>query len=432
MIHHNTKLVVGLAAVLLLGSSSIALAQSKSVTVSGGALVFALPAYASAPGVVIAGTVSVDGKVDVDPVGVFDGQIGYSFSTFFGGGNNTTTQTFTGPGVLTVPGYSTPTGTIDLATTSTGVNAAASSDITRNGQNQFAGDPNPPLTAVPGDADVYGILPGNGANPGAFYYGGIFRGGPNDSAGAFGAIGAPDGGIFIASGDLTGLTLTTSTTRYVYGANGDITLGLGGSDTGDTKITGFAGPSFKLMGQNVVTDTTVDIPERASGAAFPLYVDSRSETLNSFYFGGLAGVNLSHQVSPDLTVNAGGKVGLYAVNSTFQGSETYTVGSQTATLANGPSASDMGMAYSLAVNGGVTKKINEKMDFGVNLGADFLSRVATVTKSTASPTVSTTGYGPGSDDGTVAYNTPQTFAAPILTFGSMITWRASASLTGHF
>ena len=241
---------------------------------------------------------------------------------------------------------------------------------------------------------------------------------------------APDS--ILAFCDLTGLKLTTSTTRNFIGAGADIMLGLGGSDSGDTKISGFAGPSFKLIGQNVVTDVTVDLPERASGDTFPLYVDSRTENLDSFYYGGLAGVSLSHSLSPDVTLNFGGRVGLYAVNTAFKGSETYTVGSQTASLANGPSASDMGLAYALAVNGGVTKKINDKMDFGVNLGADFLSRVATLSKPAASPTLSTNTYTSADDDGALTYNTPQTLASPILTFGSMITWRATASLTGHF
>jgi hypothetical protein len=406
--------------------------------------VMALPAFQAGPDSsgpsfstpALGASFGLDGVIEVAPVSGFDGQIGLSLWSMVGVASSSSTQTFSGPGVLVVPGYSTPANTqITLTTNNDGVGTGGNSAITLDGQAGAA--VNLP-TNNNANTDAISVILGTGSNDPGFLYQGIFASADDNRSGAFAAGANSTGGVFVASGDLTGLTVTTNTARDVLYTGGDITFGFGNSVSGDNAFSGFAGPSVRLLNQDITTDTIVDVPELATTTPaneFPLYTDSRDEQLNSFYYGASGGFSMSHTISNDVTLNLGGKLGLYAMNTSFKGSETYRVSGgeptsvdQTATLANGPTASDNGMAYSAGITAGLTKSITPNVDIGFNFGADYLSRVATLKRSApiavTSSTVSSTG-------GTTTYTTVNS-STPTLTFGSMVAWKATASVMGHF
>lgn len=254
---------------------------------------------------------------------------------------------------------------------------------------------------------------------------------------AYGGIGASSGGIFIASGDIDGLSITTNVQRNIFYGGADLTLGLAGDFDGQTSAQGYVGPSYRGLVQNINTRIAINIPEALPSAlTHPEFSITVADTLTSNYFGGVLGGNLSFETSPDMTFTLGLEGGVYSVNASWRGQDTYAtccgavgapITSTSPTLSvQGPAmTSDLGstIAFAARGNAAVTFALegNKALTFGGNV--EYLSQVAAVNHSGLTQT------GAVSDDWVAGTPIP---AATTFSWGSMINYAATVSLTGTF
>jgi hypothetical protein len=447
--------LVACFALLALPGTALAQDNNLSVGVTGGATVFDLPniptgVYSSGAGTFqtsvdgfgVGATLGVSGSVALGSVGDLDTFLGLSAFATFGQGSSSAVDTFTGPGVVIIPGYTTPdNATIELNTSSSGLDSSGRSEISHTNP-QGGGeliDVNVPTTPG-GVQNVYGVTVASGDN--SFGYSAVAtQNGVVDAAAAYGAVGATDGGIFIGAGDLTGLTVTTDVYRNVIYTGADITFALSGNASDNLVVQGFLGPSYRFLDQRATTGIAVNIPEAPGdlgGTVFPTYGMTRVEDLTSHYMGGIAGLSASSPIGDNMVFTAGGELGLYHTTDSLHGTESYyveggeptTAPRTTVTNATAATGSANGVAWAAGFDGSLTMALapNRQLTFGA--GVDYLSRVATVTRSN-NVVLSTNTYVPGSDDGAAIYNTPSS-NLPILSFGDMWSFTGTVSFTGQF
>jgi hypothetical protein len=356
----------------------------------------------------------------------------YAFG-MLGHASGSVTNTYTGSGVVVIPGYTTPGGTTIALATNSGASTASSTITHTNPQGGVA---NSAVAAAAATQNLYGVTIAPGSN--SFSYAGASVGAGGVVA-AYGAVGATDGGIFIAAGDLTGLAITTSFVQDVIYLGKDITLALSG-DHGDWSVTGYAGPSYRFLGQRNTTNVAVDIPELepAAGILFPDYSMNRVEDLTSHYLGGVVGGEISTAVSATTTLTLGAEGGLYYTIDSLSGRESYTVAngqlvpvpSTTVDNANTAAGSANGLAFAARGNAAFTVSLAENRQITFGGQVEYLSRVATVTRPSSAPALTNT-YVAGSSTGTVTYDTVAS-SAPILSFGDMWNFTGTISFTGQF
>lgn len=428
-----------------------------SLTETGGIIGFHMPdqpsgvfanggtsSLSNASGIVFGGQLGLSAGAKVGSSGDLDFLIGVNAFVAGAKGTVTTTDTFSGPGVVVIPGYTTPSGsTIALATSNTGP-ASGTSTVIIPGANNAVGGSN----TGGGANDVTGVSPGSngfafGATSAAFNYPPV----PNTGA-AYGAAATTDGSIFIGSGDLAGLKITTSTTHNILYTGADITFTASGKPQDGVVIQAYAGPSYRYLHDDMTSKVSADIPEIVPNSPnpFPTYSLNRDEILNTHYTGGIVGVSGSHALNNGwvLTVNAEG--GFYYARTDMTGTEFANVtGStfdtsvstasvpvnQTAVNANGISGSDNGTAFAGRLQAVMSTNLDNGMQLSLGGSVEYLSRVAyvdrvndAVTTGSATAAGSTASYAGGGTAGPGATST--------LAFGDMWDFGITASLTQHF
>jgi hypothetical protein len=414
-----------------------------TLTATGGVVAFGMPSQGT--GVINSGAGTFDpstspidfglmgalsGSVDVGKTGNTKLSIGFNVFGELATGSDIATDTYTGLGTVIVPGYTTPVGTITLTTTQ-GAVPASTSAITG--------------TPVVGVDDTNQTVSGAGVNndqigvdqpppPNAFSLGIATNKTP--IAAAYGAIASTAGGIFVGTGNLSGLKVTTTESQSVFYGGADINLAATGDLSDGVTLQGYIGPSYKYLGQHNTTTTSIAPPAATVGLVMPTYSDIRTEDFASNYFGGLVGANLTTKVSDKMKLTLGGQFGLYDMWSTFSGSEAYNIGggsgavglpiaSQTVTNANTVSGSSNGTAYSAGLNGAITMAMSDTMDVSFGGNAQYLSAVPVMNRAGSVSTVTGTGGANATYTGT-GTNTPT------MGFASMWNLGGTVSVTGHF
>lgn len=257
-------------------------------------------------------------------------------------------------------------------------------------------------------------------------------------AAAYGGIGEPTGGIFVATGEIDGLTITTEVDRSLFYGGADLTLGLAGNKNGETGFIVYGGPSYRGLRQDMTTAMTIDIPEaEPSVLTHPEFGISVDDTLTSHYFGGVLGGNLSVNTSPGMLLTLGVEGGLYGVHSSWDGQDTYSTccGSVGEPLdstspeytVRGPALEadlEDAVAFALRGNAAVSWAVDQSRTVSLGGNVEYLSRVATVSHDD----MITTGLGDGDDlRWTGGDGATTTFG-----WGEMWNYGITASLTGHF
>ncbi|MDB5588277.1 MAG: hypothetical protein JWP26_3247 [Devosia sp.] len=386
----------------------------------------------------VGATFGLSGGLSVGKFGAFGAAIGVSGFATIGQSNSTVVDTFTGPGTVTIGGYTTPANAnVVLTTNSAPGNSAASAVITHTNP-QGGGEAinvNNPVNAG-GVVNDYAASIAAGAN--SFALGGVVtQQGAVNSAAAYAAVAASDGGVFFAAGDLTGLAITTNVRRNVVYTGADLSVAMS-TNTGGMAIQGYAGPSYRLLDQSSKTTISVDIPEASPTATtFPTYSMARDEQLTSNYFGGVVGLNLSKPIADNMTFSLGVEGGVYYVHDNMEGRESYSIAGgaltsvplTTVSNANGIGMEADGVAWSAKLAPSITVALasNRQLTFGGTV--DYLSRVASVTRDGS--VASATNTYSGTDDGTLNYSASSQ-TAHSLSFAPMWSFTPTVSYTGQF
>lgn len=415
-----------------------------TLTATGGVVAFGMPSQGT--GVLNSGAGTFDpstspidfglmgglsGSMDIGKTGNTKLSLGFNVFGALATGSDTATDTYSGLGTVIIPGYTTPVGTITLQTTQGGA-PAARSVITGT---PLIGADSTDLSAIASGPDNDQILVDQPPPPDAFSYGVATNKTP--TAAAYGAIASTAGGIFVGTGNLSGLKLTTTESQSIFYGGADINLAAIGDLSDGVTLQGYIGPSYKYLGQHNTTTTSATPPTATVGLVSPTYSDIRTEDLASNYFGGLAGVNLTTKVSDNMKLTLGGQLGLYDMWSTFSGSEAYNIvggsgavqfpiASQTVTNANTVSGSSNGTAYSAGLNAALTMAMSDTMDVSFGGNAQYLSAVPVMNRAATVSTVSGAGSGANATYNGTGTNTPT------MGFASMWNLGGTVSLTNHF
>ncbi|HVX56714.1 MAG TPA: hypothetical protein VHA37_03200 [Candidatus Saccharimonadales bacterium] len=452
----KTKFAIAALPALLLSSAAVAadLGQpaapdlQRAFSLGVGVVGFDLPDRTdgiggSDPGTAVGVSLSGAASFGIGHTDDYDVLLGINAFWDMGGGGSTSTQTFSGPGVVVVPGYTTPAGTtIQLglakdAGASTVTPSVTDTNHNPQGSNAVLITPLVTPADIGGTANGFGVTPsGDGSS---FVFGGLTGDGPNQKGLVFGSAAATDGGVFIAAGDLDGLSITTNSSQSISYGGADITLALAKANDGTTSFQGYVGPSYRHLGQHDDTKVSVNIPELDVGSTFPTYSMDSVTDLNSDYFGGLVGATVTQQLSDKVALTLGGEGALYFNHTSISGTQSYTVSggnqannggpvpSQTVTNATGPSGDSNSTAFGVRGQAGMTVALAHGLSLGLNGNVDYLSSVPTVSQGSATVTSgSMTDAG-----GSVSY-TGAAQPGISLSYGGMLVFGATASLTGHF
>lgn len=384
---------------------------------------------------------AVNGLLAVGPLGAFSGSLvtgsvgPYTAEINLNGfatvahGSGSLSQTLSGTGVLYIPGITTPAGTITLTTNS--AVPSASSTIAGTGSNQAVAVP----VNAGGAQNAWSAVQGT-PNEFSLAGGGTFNGATN-TAMAFGAIANTTGGAFLASGDLTGLVVTTSTNVDLVYTGGDLTFAASGAISPTASSQVYAGPSFRFLDQSYVTDTSVNVAEVAPIAPasfqFPLYTETTKDHLSATYLGGVIGASISTQLDNTWSMSVNGEGGLYWSRAELSTNESYklsgggpgAVTTQTVTNATTISNSRSALAYAARLQTVLSAAVsqNQQIHFGGNV--EYLSGVPTISRATPAASVVTGG-------GTSTYTGPSTGGTPGIAWASMMNFGATLSFTGQF
>ncbi|WP_029041692.1 hypothetical protein [Cucumibacter marinus] len=424
--------------------STAAVAQDGSGYSAGftvGGIGFLMPDY-EAPGVITDG---VGGVEATHQVMLFGGVLAGSWATplsddgrtllgksgfmAIGVGNSTMNVTLDGQGTLFLPGYTTPTGTIEVNASYTG-GGTVTSDAVISGTG---GDGSSDLdNAGSGAQDGWGANQSGSAF--TLFGGGTFNDPADidDLAFAFGAIASTEGGVFLATGDLTGVEITSSLDSTVVYGGIDLSI----ARAGEGNIQGYVGPSYRYLKQDYTSDIMINMLETdvPPDTTFADYTQSTNEVMTSHYLGGAAGISYVAASEDGNTFSFGGEVGVYNRMTDFEGMQSYTLsggvpalveGDQTVTNSTTLTDSDSGIAYALRGQAVWTKPTAENRQISFGLGGEYLSSVPTLTRSYLG-----SNFGGTTDD--ADYTGPETSDTPMLSFGEMFNVSGTVSWTGQF
>ena len=376
--------------------------------------------------------VGVSGSASLGAVGEYEASIGVSGFAALARRSIVSSQTLSGIGTVVIPGITTPPGTITLVTNqgapsgSSDISGTATTDQTvaipvngGGGQNAFG-----TVQDIPGQ--TFSLAAGHS-----------FNGAPANNAASYGAIASTAGGIFVGVGDLTGLKIETTSTNDILYAGADISFALSGL-ANNAIVQGYAGPSYRFLGQRGKTTVSVDIPEQMPFAPadymFPTYSQTTNDDLDSHYLGGVVGGGVTLPAGDGATSTLGGEGGLYHVATSYTGTESYTLsggnpaivlGTQTVTNATTLSETASGLAWALRGQGSSPFRWMRPNSSAL-VAPGVLSRVATVARSGAAATITQ----PDADD--LTYTGPGAGSNSMLSFGDMWAFSGTVSLTGQF
>lgn len=466
-------LVLGLNAALLLSTAVIAADPAApaplviveeepmfSLSINGGVTAFNIPDTASIgltndagavadpdklrevglfdglDGPLYGGTIGIDMSVPLNGEGAAINVTGFgSFATRSGSQHRTLDE----EQYLNVHGPSLPAGTIDLDTRDFDVDPAGTTDIDQGwGYSTVTSG----ALALIGADSIDGPVYGNVGNANGF----IFAGSQGDFPSyAFGAIATTEGVIFLGVGELKGTEITTDVTQDLAYAGGDITLSQRTApDDSGVAFTAYGGPSFRYLGTETTTDTTIQLSQDYHNTAafqYPTFNMNTVENIDTYYAGAVFGGNVDLDVWSGATLSLGLGAGVYYASSSY-GSETE------ASLYGGfgggggtPNASVVsnfdldpvaGFAYTLKGDAGFSADIGENMQINFGLGAEYMSRVATSRFVGEDGVVLHTDSGINVDDADADYDSGNVTGGTVLAFGDAWSYKATVGLTGQF
>jgi len=449
---------IALAALPLLLTTTSVLAQEAAsdyfvLSLNGGAVYYNLPDVPTGAIVdgeaettgstVLGGTIGLGAAAGIGQWGDLDASIGFNgFITYGNISGSSSVTTYDEPGVVVIPGFTTPDGYVGIETASSNPGSSTSTVQVayEAGINNFgAASPSGQNNAI--DGGHY-----TPTASGFIFSAEATSGDPDDfGAAGYGFIAGPDGGIFVAAGDITGLEISTETSGTFLYTGADLTLGLAKSSDGATTVQGFVGPSYRYMAQGSATSILIDIPEKAApyggATVYPTLEIDRDQDIDTHYLGGVAGFSMSHLLSDTVTLNLSAEGNIYYASSTLSGSDTYSIYGGTGVAGipvDGDSVTalsgditDGGIAFGAKGQAGLSFAVSDTMQFGVGGSLEYLSRVAVASPGNADDILSTNTYVPGSDEGQAVYDSPSSTAAS-LSFGDMWGFGLSASVTGQF
>jgi len=388
----------------------------------------------------LGGTVGFNATAATGPLlGGLQGFIGVNGFATYAYGNFNKTSAFTGPGVVVMQGGAGPNlGYISIGTSSDNDEAHAQLTAT-NTSPQFNNIAvgGPADTIAPGAQDV----PFTSGNGQSFIWGGLQTrvDGAGGSSTVYAAIADTNGGVFIAAGNLDGLTLTQNYTTQAFYAGGDVTFGVSGQN-GTTTLQGYVGPSYRYLAQrnDMNANLVAEVPEYENLADFPTFTMTSSEDLAAHYIGGVAGLQATIPVSNTTAITLGVEGGAYYTTATLDSEGSYSVfGGDLDTAAGPPDAYPLQVvtsdgqkyqaetiAFAARGTAAYTMAIAQQAQLTFSGTVDYLSAVA-------QPAVNTSisGYD-GDDDGSVVYQSGGTNDR--ISWGQMVNFSGSVSLTGQF
>ncbi|RYE46468.1 MAG: hypothetical protein EOP24_14905 [Hyphomicrobiales bacterium] len=336
---------------------------------------------------------------------------------------------------LFIPGITTPTGTITLTTDPAGPTAAAGVSGTAD-MNQVATI----LSNPAGASNGYGVDPA-AAGDGFSYVGIATLAGAPNLAYAFGAIADETGGVFLAVGDLEGWLVSTDVSHDIVYTGGDVTFALTKApEAGEPTITGYAGPSYRFLGQGIATEISVDAaelqPTAPANFAYPLYTQTTDETLDSHYVGGIVGGNITMPVAETASLTLGLEGGAYFMGTSYDVRETYAVSGGVPSPVDHSvenaieMGDDSGFAYAVRTQANYTTAIGEAMQLSFGVGGEYLSRVASIGRDPAA--IASAFPDPVAGDDATYVGPNDNRGGSFLTFGDMWSFTLTAGITGQF
>lgn len=370
-----------------------------TITGTAGVVGFDLPEFDTGvfgvtdEGMLWGGMIGVSASGTVSNTDQWDVVLGINAFAAFAGSQSSSTWTPGGPGTLVITGLTTPStagGADSIAlTTDGGTNAANSTVNNRNPQ----GDPLlSSVIASSGTTDNdAAVVPSASGPPNSFILGATTTGGGDASA--YGAIADTSGGVFVAAGDIGDLSVTTTVDRKLLYTGADITLGLSGDISDGVTGQVYAGPSYRGLFQTNTTDVNINIAEQQPSAiTIPEFTISTEDQIDSNYFGGILGGKFSVLASDGVVFTLGLEGGIYAVNASWTGTDTYSTccgdfdplgpagASPTLSVEAVPQTADFAdtIAFAARGNAGVTWALDGDKAFTLGGSVEYLSKVASV------------------------------------------------------
>ena len=395
------------------------------------------------------GTVGISAAAGTGDIFGLQSFIGFNAFATYAYGNFNKTSEFTGPGVVVMQGGAGPEFSTILIGTSSGANTASASVNSYHENPEGGGEAAIVTGASTGPAptaeDV--AYTSNAAMDNSFQWGGVQTGvNGTGSATAYAALADHNGGVFIAAGNLDGLTLTQNYTTEAIYAGGDVTFGVTGQN-GTTTLQGYVGPSYRYLNQRNSMNSTllVNVPEYENLAEFPMFSMTSNETYTSHYAGGIAGLMATIPASATSAFTIGIEGGAYYTMASMDSDGQYRVwggsladpdgpgplpdpGPDPVDLqvvdANGDTYEAQTIAFAARGTAAYTMAIASNAQLTFSGSVDYLSAVAMAAVNT-----NIGGYD-GDDDGMVDYQSGGTNDR--IAWGQMINFSGSVSLTGQF
>lgn len=396
----------------------------------------------------LGGTAGISAAVGTGDIFGLQGFVGINLFGTYAFGNFDKTSAFTGPGIVVMQGGAGPEfATISIGTSSGATSALASIDSYH--ENPQGGGEAAIVSGSSGPGpDAQDVAyTSSSVGDDSFQWGGVQTGvGATGSATAYAALADTNGGVFIAAGNLDGLTLTQDYTTEAIYAGGDVTFGVTGQN-GTTTLQGYVGPSYRYLNQRNSMNSTllVNVPEYENLGEFPMFSMTSNETYTSHYAGGIAGLMATIPASATSAFTIGIEGGAYYTMASMDSDGEYRVwggsledpdgigpmpdpGADPLELqvvdAEGETYEATTIAFAARGTAAYTMAIAENAQLTFSGSVDYLSAVATAAVNT-----NISGYD-GDDDGTVDYQSGGTNDR--IAWGQMINFSGSVSLTGQF
>lgn len=340
---------------------------------------------------------------------------------------------------LNVHGPSLPSGVIDVETLDFDLDLAGTtdsdegwgwSDVTSGGLSLINVDSiGGPVYDVDSNADGF-----------------IFAGSQGDLPSyAFGVIATTEGVIFLGAGELQGTEITTDVTQNLAYAGGDITVSQRTTpDDSGVAFTVYGGPSFRYMGTETTTDTTIQLNQDYFNTAtfqYPTFNMNTVENIDTYYAGAVFGGNVDLDVWDGAKLSLGLGAGVYYASSSYDSTTEASLfgglGGAGGTVDESVTSNfdldpEEGFAYTLKGSSAFSADISDNMQINFGLGAEYMSRVATSRFVGEDGAVLTSDSGVDVDDADAEYNGANATGGTVLAFGDAWSFKATAGLTGQF
>lgn len=377
-------------------------------SLTGGVMGMTLPSLPS--GVVDAtGTVSASGgqtafgpMIGIDlgrklgRVGDFDiaGNLSFFIGTLSSSG--TAVTNLSGPGTVRFSSNTQSTATIDLTTSTTGGTADSDAVVNLTVPGGFANQ-HQTVQSLPGQNAVSNWAVTLTSDNTGVVFGGVTTNGSTPSATAVGAAADPTGFTFVGTGDLSGLKVTTTTTRSVVYMGADAAIGFSPPSIDSTSFTPYASLGYRLLRQNTDSRTTFDLPTPSGTGGFPLLGLQRLELLDTNYYGGGLGLAVSHTVDNDITISGTAEFGVRGFDARYTGRDLAIFpinngGLELQRFDVGRAAAEAnGVAWFGKGEAGINFPLGPNVLLGVTGTVEYLSKVPTLSRTAPAVQVSQSG-----------------------------------------